>query len=271
MSRRCVRRRLSHEPYDYFLGSGILKQEAIAGAEARLPRHQQAGLPHRRRGRPQGPLQDAHRRTRGPRTHRGALAEVRAGPAPLSAPDDDHASARSRRTARIHTDGPSKVMTLLVYMNDDWGRRRRRAPARALRPRAFRALAAEVPPTMGTVFAFLRADNSWHGHKPFAGERKVVQVAWVTDAERARAQEEAQQLAQFFKGIFGRSTPRPSWPLPKRKRDGGPGQRSVPPRASPRRSGSGRAAAASCAKPTQRPSASAAARPRPPASAAAAR
>jgi hypothetical protein len=37
--------------------------------------------------------------------------------------------------------------------------------------------AAEVPPTMGTVFAFLCADHSWHGHKPFTGERRVAQTA----------------------------------------------------------------------------------------------
>ena len=32
-------------------------------------------------------------------------------------------------------------------------------------------------PTMGTVFAFLRADHSWHGRLPFAAERRVVQMA----------------------------------------------------------------------------------------------
>ena len=38
----------------------------------------------------------------------------------------------------------------------------------------------EVPPTEGTLLAFKRADNSWHGHKPFAGERRVIQFNWVT-------------------------------------------------------------------------------------------
>ena len=38
----------------------------------------------------------------------------------------------------------------------------------------------EVPPVEGTLLAFKRADNSWHGHKPFAGERRVIQFNWVT-------------------------------------------------------------------------------------------
>ena len=57
---------------------------------------------------------------------------------------------------------------------------------------------------MGTVFAFLRADNSWHGHKPFAGERTRRPGRLDHRRERDRAQAQAQRVAQFFKGIFGR-------------------------------------------------------------------
>ena len=31
----------------------------------------------------------------------------------------------------------------------------------------------EVPPVAGTLLAFKRSDNSWHGHEPFGGERRV--------------------------------------------------------------------------------------------------
>lgn len=108
------------------------------------------------------------------------------------------------KDGRIHTDGPSKVLTLLVYMNDAWqddgaGR------LRVLNgPDDFDDMVTEVPPTMGTVFAFLRADNSWHGHKPFAGERRVVQVAWIKDAEELERKKNRNSVAKFFKGIFGR-------------------------------------------------------------------
>ena len=38
----------------------------------------------------------------------------------------------------------------------------------------------EVPPVSGTLLAFKRSNNSWHGHEPFAGERRVIQFNWLT-------------------------------------------------------------------------------------------
>ena len=38
----------------------------------------------------------------------------------------------------------------------------------------------EVPPIAGTLIAFRRSDNSWHGHDAFDGERRVIQFNWLT-------------------------------------------------------------------------------------------
>lgn len=108
------------------------------------------------------------------------------------------------KDGRSHTDGTAKVMTLLVYMNDAWkddGAGRLRV---LYGPDGFEPYKLEVPPTMGTMFAFLRADNSWHGHPPFAGERRVVQVAWVKNEAELARKKKRNSMAQFFKGIFGR-------------------------------------------------------------------
>jgi hypothetical protein len=36
----------------------------------------------------------------------------------------------------------------------------------------------------GTLVAFARADDSWHGHLPFEGERRVLlQVAWLASED----------------------------------------------------------------------------------------
>jgi len=108
------------------------------------------------------------------------------------------------KDGRIHTDSQSKLATFLVYMNDNWqddgaGR------LRVLRgPDDFDDMAAEISPTMGSAFGFKRADNSWHGHKPFAGERRVVQVTWLRDAAELERKKKRNSLAQFFKGLFGR-------------------------------------------------------------------
>lgn len=108
------------------------------------------------------------------------------------------------KDGRPHTDGESKIMTLLVYLNDDWpdgGEGR----LRVLRgPDDFDDMVLEVPPTMGTVFAFLRRDNSWHGHKPFTGERRVVQVAWLRDARELERKKKRNAFSQVLKGIFAR-------------------------------------------------------------------
>ncbi|AWN50049.1 proline hydroxylase [Methylobacterium terrae] len=104
----------------------------------------------------------------------------------------------------IHTDGPSKVMTLLVSMNDAWDTPEAGRLRVLYDGERFEPYAVEVPPTMGTMFAVLRADNSWHGHRPFESERRVVQVAWVKDAAALARKRERNRTAQFLKGIFGR-------------------------------------------------------------------
>src|SRR5690242_10149192 len=104
----------------------------------------------------------------------------------------------------IHTDGPSKVMTMLVYMNDEWQQDEGGRLRVLYDGQKFEPYKLEVPPMMGTMFAFLRSDNSWHGHLPFVGERRVVQIAWVKSQADVERKKKNNKMAQFFKGIFGR-------------------------------------------------------------------
>jgi hypothetical protein len=39
----------------------------------------------------------------------------------------------------------------------------------------------EVTPLAGTMLAFRRSDRSFHGHQPHVGERRVLQLNWVTE------------------------------------------------------------------------------------------
>lgn len=104
----------------------------------------------------------------------------------------------------IHTDGASKVMTMLVYMNDGWQQNADGRLRVLYDDRHFTPYAVEVLPTMGTVFGFLRSDHSWHGHLPFEGERRVVQVAWVRSQEDLDRKRKRNKFSQYFKGVFGR-------------------------------------------------------------------
>src|SRR5580692_4895250 len=80
---------------------------------------------------------------------------------------------------RIHTDSKSKIITILIYMNETWGEAAGRL--RLLRSATdLDDVIVEVPPVAGTLLAFKRSDNSWHGHQPFVGERRVIQFNWLT-------------------------------------------------------------------------------------------
>jgi len=94
------------------------------------------------------------------------------------------------RDGAIHTDSQTKIITVLLYMNERWQEDAGRL--RLLRgPDNLDDYVAEVPPYGGTLLAFRRADNSWHGHKPISGRRRAIQLNWVTsqavvDAEQNR-------------------------------------------------------------------------------------
>jgi len=85
----------------------------------------------------------------------------------------------ARRTdGRIHRDSKSKLVTVLVYLNGKWesdGGRLRLLNS----PDNLDDVVMEVPPARGTLLAFLNVHNAWHGHKPFQGERRTIQLNWV--------------------------------------------------------------------------------------------
>lgn len=93
----------------------------------------------------------------------------------------------------IHTDHWSKVITVLLYFNPEW--HQEGGKLRLLRNKHdIENYAAEVTPLGGTLLAFKRSGNSYHGYKRFDGERRMVQVNWVRSGPVAR---QAQRLARM--------------------------------------------------------------------------
>jgi hypothetical protein len=91
----------------------------------------------------------------------------------------------SARDGQIHNDSKSKIITVLIYMNPSWEQSGGRL--RLLRSGSdLDDMIVEVPPSEGTLLAFKRADNSWHGHKPSVGDRRVIQFNWVTSEGNRR-------------------------------------------------------------------------------------
>jgi hypothetical protein len=83
------------------------------------------------------------------------------------------------KDGQIHTDSKDKIITVLLYLNEDW-----RQPGGRLR--ILRSghdvddYAAEVAPDNGTLLVFQRSESSWHGHHPFEGQRRSLQMNWMT-------------------------------------------------------------------------------------------
>lgn len=104
------------------------------------------------------------------------------------------------KDGRIHTDSESKIVTALIYMNTEWSDRGGRL--RVLRSGDdLEDYAAEVPPAAGTLLAFRRSDRSWHGHHGFVGERRVIQLNWLTDEATARRERRRHRLTAWIKRL----------------------------------------------------------------------
>lgn len=112
-------------------------------------------------------------------------------------------TVRGQCTARdghIHTDSATKLVTMLLYTNRSW----ECASARLRLLRSATELndyAAEVPPEESTLVVFRNAANAWHGFAPFHGQRRVIQVNWVTDARVVAREEARHRVSAFFKRL----------------------------------------------------------------------
>ncbi len=111
------------------------------------------------------------------------------------------------RDGNIHTDAVTKLITVLIYMNPTWEQ-----PGGCLRllrsAHDLEDYLVEIPPIEGTLLAFRRTDNSWHGHKLFIGPRRVVQFNWVTTQGVGRREIFRHRVSALMKktlGLFRRS------------------------------------------------------------------
>lgn len=106
----------------------------------------------------------------------------------------------SEKDGKIHTDSETKIITILIYMNPAWessgGRLRLLRSGTNLDD-----VIQEVPPTEGTLLAFRRSNNSWHGHKPFSGPRRAIQFNWVTSDAVVRREQNRHRFSAWVKKL----------------------------------------------------------------------
>lgn len=169
---------LRREPFQYLIVPGFLKAEARPALNADFPRIDKAGsFPYH--GLHYGPAFQSLIDELNGAAMRSAFEEkfgidLKGRPTMIT--------VRGRcweKDGHIHTDTASKLITILLYLNPTWEQSGGRL--RLLRSATdIDDVIVEVPPLEGTLLAFRRSDNSFHGHKPFVGERRVIQFNWVT-------------------------------------------------------------------------------------------
>jgi hypothetical protein len=186
---------MNRQPFDHFVATAVLSADAAAEIDRDFPRLTGPGLyPADEAG--GGPAFRALVREIEGADLRRAYAEkfaVDLEGRPLMVT----VRARARPTdGRIHVDSSAKFVTSLLYLNRGWQGEGGRL--RFLRgPNDMDDYLAEVPPDAGTLVAFRRTENSWHGHKPFEGERRYVMFNWMTGRAVA-AWEVARHRASAF-------------------------------------------------------------------------
>ena len=104
----------------------------------------------------------------------------------------------------IHRDSTAKIVSLLLYLDPEW--RQAGGRLRLLRSADdIDDVIVEVPAAGGTLVAFRRSDRSYHGHLPYAGRRRVVQLNWLRSARAARREERRHRITAWIKGWLPRA------------------------------------------------------------------
>ena len=109
----------------------------------------------------------------------------------------------SEKDGEIHTDSTSKLVTVLLYLNPGWaspvGRLRLLYNNRDLVP-----YAAEISPEAGRCLIFKVTPNCWHGHEPFAGERRTIQLNYVSSDKVRNRELNRHRFSAFLKQLFSK-------------------------------------------------------------------
>ena len=191
---------LVREPFNHLVVPGFLPADAVHDVVESFPGPDLSGVLPAPTARLRGAFGRLMERLRSPALT-AAFSDkfgVRLDPATLMVT----LRARTRPVdGQIHTDSETKIVTALIYLNEDWSNQGGRL--RLLRgPDDIEDMIAEVPPDAGTLLAFRRTDNSWHGHKPFDGVRRSIMLNWMVDASTMRRELRRHALSAGVKSLL---------------------------------------------------------------------
>ena len=104
------------------------------------------------------------------------------------------------KDGKIHTDSKTKLITVLLYLNEPW--QSEGGKLRLLRSgESLDDSFDEVSPQFGTLLAFRNTENAWHGHGPYEGVRRALQLNYVVDDAAAKRSERRHGLSAMLKRL----------------------------------------------------------------------
>jgi SM-20-related protein len=190
---------VSQQPFPYLIVPGFVRAEALAGIEKDYPSIDKPGsfpLDTLQYGPAFTQLMDDLRSPEFCDVVASKLGlDLKGKPTMITV----RGQARAR-DGQIHTDSKTKIVTVLLYMNGQW-----EAPGGRLRllksPDNLNDVVAEVPPEQGTLLVFLNTPNAYHGHEPFEGQRRSIQLNWVTGQGVVWREQVRHRISAFFKRL----------------------------------------------------------------------
>jgi len=193
---------LQTDPFDYIVVPDFLTPESLKRVNADYPTIETASN-HDLRDLIYGPLFDkflSELRSDEFRTHLGSKFGVDLTRCATTITVRKYCE---RTDGHIHTDHRSKVVTVLVYFNEEW--KTDEGCLRMLRsPSDLEDYTAEVKPLGGHLLAFHRTDWSWHGHKQFVGERRMLQYNFISSSKSAQLNQKISRMGTHFgKRVLG--------------------------------------------------------------------
>ena len=170
--------KVESEPYQYFVVPGFLSADSIARINATYPNIEKGGSYPIESLEQNMAIKDVIAELDGPEFERIIAdkfgVELDGRPKMYSLRGYTRA-----KDGQIHTDSKDKIITVLLYLNQDWKQEGGRL--RILKNNHdVDDYATEEAPDNGTLLVFKRSDSSWHGHHPFEGQRRSLQMNWMT-------------------------------------------------------------------------------------------
>src|SRR5205814_9013405 len=108
-----------------------------------------------------------------------------------------------KKDGRIHTDSKSKLVTVLLYLNPGWSAAEGRLRL-LYNDHDLTRYAAEICPDAGRCLIFKVTPNCWHGHEPYEGERRTIQLNYVASEEARERDLKRHRFSAFLKGLLSR-------------------------------------------------------------------